>query len=326
MKRVLTLFVSLSFICSSSFAPAQAGAPPQPHAQVSDLIDQGHLDLAIAVLEAEVEAPNRTDAQRGRAAALLGYAYEQEGKLTDAQRSFDRAFRLMDAARDRSTDYAATLDIYAGLLMAMGDLEAASKALHEAAVFDSRLSNHAELARVYSHTAEVEIERKKYKRAKETLASARTQALLARESGNSIFPEIDATSGWLAISMGKVHEGAADYSTALEECRQQFGEKNATTGWTYLLLGKAEELDHDLAGAARSMDKGLAILKETVGPSNIRYLAGELAYSELLDHSGAHAEAVRIGATANQSLRSLGLTQCAGCTVSVWSLRHKGGQ
>jgi tetratricopeptide (TPR) repeat protein len=324
MKRVLILLVSLSSICSVDFALAQAGMQQQLPIHVSDLIQQGHLDLAIAVLETEVNATNRTAEQRGRAYAFLGYAYKEEGKFEPAERCFNRALRLMDAAGDRSRDYATTLDVYAGLLMNTGDLESAAKALHDAAGVDSRLENHADLARIYSHTAELEIERKKYKRASEALASARTQAEVAHPSANAILPDIDATSGWLAISMGKVHEGVAAYSTALAESRQQFGEKNATTGWSYLLLGKAEELDNDLTRAVQNMNTGLAILKQTVGTGNVRYVAGELAYSDLLDHTGSHAEALRVSSAANESLKSLGLQQCARCTVSVWSLQHEG--
>jgi tetratricopeptide (TPR) repeat protein len=326
MKRNLSLFVSLLFICSSSFVPAQTGEPQKPFSRAFDLVQQGQLELAVSVLKVEVETPERTVAQRGRAYSLLAYAYKEQGNFPLAQKSFDRALRLMDEAGDHSNDYAATLDFYSGMLMSTGDLDAAHKALGEAAAVYSRLANHAGLVKIYTHTAELEIERKKYKRAKAALASARAEAQFANQSDSGMDSEIDATSGWLAISTGNFHEGAVAYSAALEKCRQQLGENNSVTGWSYLLLGKSEELDHNLAGAESNMEKGLAILKQTVGTNNIRYLAGELAYSELLDQSGSHAEAVRISSAANQSMKSLGLQQCAACTVSVWSLRHEGGQ
>jgi len=323
MKRVLILFVSLSSMCSLFSASAQtARQQQQSHSQAFDLIHQGQLDQAIVVLESAVNVPSLTTAQRGRAYLLLGYVYKEKGRFRSAQRFFDRALRLMDTAGDRSSDYASALDLYAGLPTT--DLDKASRALHEAADVDTHLSNHADLARIYSHIAELEIEWKKYKKAKEALEAARTQAELAHRPGIAILPDIDATSGWLAISMGRVHDGVASYTTAVAECEQQFGKTNATTGWSYLLLGKAEELDNDLTGAVRSMDKGLEILKQTVGTGNIRYLAGELAYSSLLDHTGSHGEALRVRAAANQSMKTLGVQQCAGCTVSVWSLRHEG--
>jgi tetratricopeptide (TPR) repeat protein len=324
MKRVFMFFVSLSSICSFSLASAQTGAPEKPRIHASDLIQQGRLDVAVAVLEPEADSPNLDPLLRGRACALLGYAYKEQGKFALAQNSFDRAFRLLDAAGDRSSDYAATLDFYAGLLMSMGNLESAGKALHEAADLDGRLSNHAGLAKIYTHTAELDIERKKYKRAKEALTTARAEAVLAEKSGAAMLPDIDGTLGWLAVSTGKPHQGVVAYAAALEECRGQFGDKHLLTGWSYLLLGKAQELDGDLTGAVRSMDQGLGILKQTVGTNNIRYLAGQLAYSELLNHAGSHTEAARINTAANQSLQRLGIQQCAGCTISVWSLRHEG--
>jgi hypothetical protein len=314
--------VSLSSFCSHS-APAQTVAPQPSRAQAFDLIQQGHLDLAITVLEQEVEAPNRSTAQRGRSYALLGYAYKEQGKFEPARRAFDRALRLIEIQGKHSSDYAGTLDVYAGLLMTTGNLESASKALHEAAAVDLRLANHGDLARIYSHTAELEIEQKKYKKAKEALSIARREALLSSPSGSTILPDIDSTSGWLAVSTGKFNEGISAYSTALAESRQEFGERNAVTGWSYLLLGKAEQLDHDFPQAARSMERGLEILKESMGTTNIRYLTGELAYSDLLDHAGSHAEALRVSSAANRSLKGLGVQPCTNCTVSVWSLQHQ---
>ena len=73
------------------------------------------------------------------------------------------------------------------------------------------------------------------------------------------------------------------------------------------------------------MQKGLAILKMTEGTNSLRYLAGELAYSELLERAGSHAEAARINSDANTTIRNMGSSHCAQCTVSVWGLRHQGG-
>ena len=116
MKRILILFVSLSSFCSFFSMSAQtAGQQQQSHSQAFDVIHQGKLDEAILVLESAVNAPNLTAAQRGRAYLLLGYAYKEKGKFQSAQRFFDRALRVMDAAGDRSSDYASALDLYAGL-------------------------------------------------------------------------------------------------------------------------------------------------------------------------------------------------------------------
>lgn len=322
MKRIITLFVSLAFICLLHCAAAQTGAP-QKQLTVVDLIRQGRIEFAISLLQEGALASDRTAAQRGRTYAMLGYAYQEEGKLEAAQRAFDRAIHLLEAAGDNSTDYSATLDIYAETLLSMGDLQAAATALHQAAIVDARLGNHAGLAFIHIHTADLDIETRKFKPAERELASGRAEAALAKDNSD-VHQEIDRAVGWLAVARGKYHDAVAAYSFSLNETRGQYGENAPATGWSCLLLGKAQQMDRDLSGAAASMEKGLAILKQTTGTNNIRYLAGELAYSKLLDDAGSHAEAARISSAANRSMRDLGLLQCANCTVSVWTLRHQG--
>jgi tetratricopeptide (TPR) repeat protein len=322
MKRIITLFVSLAFICHLHCAAAQTGAP-QRQLTVVDLIQQGRIEYAISLLQEEALASDRTAAQRGRTYAMLGYAYQEEGKLEAAQRAFERAIHLLEAAGDDSTDYSGTLDFYAETLLSTGDLQGAATALHQAANVDARLGNHTGLAFIHIHTAELDIESRKFKPAERELASARAEAALAKDN-SAAHQEIDRAVGWLAVGRGKYHDAVAAYAFSLDETRGQYGENAAVTGWSYLLLGKAQEMDHDLSSAEASMEKGLAILKQTAGTSNIRYLAGELAYSQLLEDTGSHAEAARISSAANRSMRDLGLLRCANCTVSVWTLRHQG--
>jgi len=154
---------------------------------------------------------------------------------------------------------------------------------------------------IHTHTAEILIERHKYKQAEKRLASARAEALLANASLTlrlkSTPPLVGSPS-----SPGRYPEGVAAYSIALEKCRRKLGEGNAITGWSYLLLGKTQGLDHDVPEAERSMQKGLAILKITEGTNSFRYIVGELAYSELLEHAGSHAEAARINSDANTTI------------------------
>jgi len=57
------------------------------------------------------------------------------------------------------------------------------------------------------------------------------------------------------------------------------------------------------------------------GTNNVRYVAGELAYSELLEMR-ARSRGGTINSDANTISRNLGSPQCAQCTISVWSLRH----
>jgi len=324
MKPFVSLFVSLVFICLSSFAQAPASAP-QSHFNTSvDLVKHGKFSLAASVLEKEVQDPILTSVERGRVCALLAYTYKQQGRFDLAEKAFNHALRLMEKAGDLSNDYAATLDLYASMLMTTGELDTAAKALGEATHVYERLENHRGLSQIHTHNAELLIERHKYKQAEKRLAEARAEALLANASFTAV-SEIDATTGWLAIATGRYRDGVAAYSAALEKCRGELGEGNAITGWSYLLLGKAQRLNHNVLEAKSDMQKGLAILKMTEGTNSLRYLAGELAYSELLERAGSHAEAARINSDANTTIRNMGSSHCAQCTVSVWGLRHQGG-
>jgi hypothetical protein len=65
------------------------------------------------------------------------------------------------------------------------------------------------------------------------------------------------------------------------------------------------------------MRKGLDILHQTVGVDDARYLAAEIAYSQVLDRSGAHAEAARLKKAAEESLAKLYRDECVDCRVSV---------
>lgn len=320
MKSINVLVVSLAFVCALPNVLGQDAAK-QPPLSISDLIQQGHLALAISVLKSELQTPNLPDLQRARSCALLGYAYKEEGKLDLAQHYFAQALRLMDAVGHHTSDYAATLDFYAGTLASTGDFEAAASALHKASLVDAKSANHAALALVYAHTAELDIERKKFKLAKKELDSARVETSLVQGRGPNA--EIDSASGWLAVATAKFHEGVIAYSASLYESRSQFGENGPVTGWSYILLGNAQDLDHNQSVAESNFVRGLAILKETVGPNNIQYLLGELAYSEMLDRTGSNTEAARIRSSAEQSIRSQGLLQCAGCIVSVGALRYQ---
>ncbi|HKF46695.1 MAG TPA: hypothetical protein VKB38_05010 [Terracidiphilus sp.] len=319
MKRELCLLVSLFPICLVS-AAAQPGAQQQL-TRALDFIQRGRPQVAVAVLTTIAQSDQFSASDRGRAYALLGYAYGEEMQFPAAERSFTQAFGLLGAGGKRSYDYAGALSYYAGLLQAKGDLDAAAKAIQEAIELYKQTESHAELSTAYTRMASLEIARKKYKQARAFLAFARSEADAA---GLSVpRADLDATSGWLDASTGRLREAVADDEAALVDCERQYGEQHMLTGWSWLLLGKAQESDNDLVAASRSMTTGLAILKATVGTNNIRYVAGQLAWSALLDRFGSHAEAARVSSAAKAALSNVRGFECADCTVGVWSLQHQ---
>jgi hypothetical protein len=69
------------------------------------------------------------------------------------------------------------------------------------------------------------------------------------------------------------------------------------------------------------MDKGLIILKHTLGDRNPKYFAAQLAFSQVLDRAGSHAEAAQVNAAAQQALKAFYRDQCIGCTINVAAFR-----
>ena len=87
-----------------------------------------------------------------------------------------------------------------------------------------------------------------------------------------------------------------------------------------MLLGEANAKARDLTIALDNMRKGLGILEKTAGSANVKFLEAELAYADVLDASGARAEARELKTTAEQELRDLYRRQCIQCRISVSAL------
>lgn len=92
-------------------------------------------------------------------------------------------------------------------------------------------------------------------------------------------------------------------------------------GWGYVLLGRAYANAGRTDDAAKEMQQGLSILDRTLGRTNPHYLEAEIAYSRLLDETGAHDAAARLRAADEATLKALYQKQCVGCTISVNALR-----
>jgi hypothetical protein len=69
------------------------------------------------------------------------------------------------------------------------------------------------------------------------------------------------------------------------------------------------------------MGKGLSILQRTLGDRNSKYFAAQLAYSQVLDRAGSHAEAAQVNAAAQQAIKAFYRDQCIGCTINVAAFR-----
>jgi Tetratricopeptide repeat len=285
------------------------------------LIDKGQPEGAIPTLTSLTGSAN--DGVRGRAWTLLGYAYKEEGKFDQARRCYERALGVFGQAAKFDIDRAATLSYFGNLESEMGNLSDAQKLLLESIDIDQRRGDHAALSSALTHMAGVEIERKQYKAARKYLQSASNEEKLATDFNTELLADLYGTKGWLASVTGKTHDAVRNYEQTLVTCTERFGAAHPLTGWSYLLLGKAVADDGDVGKGMKSIREGLQVLETTVGTHDLRYLAGQLLYSQILDRSGQHAESARLASAARQALNNAFHNQCFECTVSVWSFQPR---
>jgi hypothetical protein len=85
-----------------------------------------------------------------------------------------------------------------------------------------------------------------------------------------------------------------------------------------MLLGKSYAQAGQNAVAMEEMRKGLRILEQSTGTNSVKFLAAEIAYSEVPDRSGAHTEATRLKDSAVQGLAKLNPDACPRCESASW--------
>ena len=287
------------------------------------LLEKGRYETAISILLPVTQSPSVDKVIRGRAWTVLGFAYKQAGQFEEARRCYERALSVFNEAAIFDSDRAAALDYFGNLELDTGNLADGLKLFTEALQIDEKFQDHPRLATVYTHLAGVAIQQKRYKDAKKYLQSAEEEASSGADMRQELLADIYGTRGWLASATGKKEEAVGAYRRGLEACEHQFGNQHPLTGWAYLLLGKAIAEDGNVQDGMKTIRDGLAILEATAGTQDLRYLAGEIAYSKLLDRAGAQAESARLATEAKQEIDSRIRSQCSNCTVSVWSFQQK---
>nr|WP_130424909.1 tetratricopeptide repeat protein [Edaphobacter modestus] len=155
---------------------------------------------------------------------------------------------------------------------------------------------------------------------KEYLSRALQEAGLASGLDQDFYATVWSAQGWLSLLNKDTTTAISAYAHAIELWRAANGEQHMLTGWGYMLLGKSYAQAGQNDKALEQMRKGLNILDQAVGSSDPKYLAAQISYSQVLDQSGEHDEAVRVKNSAQQALKRLSRDACADCTVSAFAL------
>jgi tetratricopeptide (TPR) repeat protein len=288
--------------------------------QFSALEQKGQYAEVVQPLSLLIESNGLTEGESGRAELILGIAYHQQGKWKQAQSAYEKALSMLDGHREHAADHAAALDNFARLYLDLGNLDIAVRMEGHVLRAYQGLGDHANVARSCVTLASLEINEGRHRKGKEYLQRALREAKSASGLDQDFFAQLSSTQGWLALLGGDTAAAISDYTHALGLWTAAHGEDHILTGWGYMLLGKAHAQAGQSAVALKEMQQGLRILEQSAGPNNAKYLAAEIAYSQVLDQSGAHMEAARLKDAAEQAFEKLNRGACTRCSISVLAL------
>ena len=284
-----------------AYALERNGKPAQAIVELHALLDEKSLDIPAV----------------GKAWNVLGLAYEDQGDYLDSQHAYERSIQTLEQLSNDTEGYAMALDDFGGLYVETGQLEPAVRLRQKAFSLYEKISNHAGMTRASSNLAGIAFTRKKTNEGRRYLERAIKEAQLANDLDSDDLAAIASMQGWLAELDGEWEMSVSRYKKSLDLLVKRHGEEHPSVGWGYMLLGRAHADAGELTTALAEMNQGRAILGRTVATQNPKYLAAEIAYSRVLDATGAHLEATRIRASAERGLKEESSRRCNNCTISA---------
>ena len=291
--------------------------PAEQLTQAFALVKEGKPGLAVVELRALLDSNSLNAPSSGKAWNILGLAYDDLGEFALSQHAYEESLHILEGLPKNILDYAMALDDFGAFYVDTGQFEVAEKLRTKALGLYEQAQDHGGIARSFSDLAGIAFSQGKVAKGSKYLERAVREARVANNLGDDDRIAIASLEGWKAHLDGDSAMSVVKYRQALDLSKRFHGEEHSFTGWNYLLLGMAHSEAGELTTALGEMRQGVAILKRTLSDQNPRFLAAQIAYSRVLDAAGSHAEAARIGATAQSLLKDLYQRQCAGCTVSA---------
>jgi tetratricopeptide (TPR) repeat protein len=285
------------------------------------LEQQGHLAEVVALTRPLIDSGALHGAELAGAWAVLGLAYTDQGVFGAAQHAFEQAIHLLQSLPENVRDYASALDNLGLLYRAMGQLETATDLRLKVLHIYEQIGDHSGIARACNNLASVALLQRDRKKAGKYLKRAAEEMKVATALDDDDVAAIYSMQAEFDGVNGNTQAAIDGYEHAMQLWKRAHKEDHQNTGWGYVLLGRAHANAGRIDEATREMQQGLSILDRTLGRTNPHYLEAEIAYSRLLDETGAHDAAARIRAADETTLKALRQTQCAGCTISIDALR-----
>jgi len=320
MKRIaLWTVVGLAIaVVVAATCPLLAQATPEQRlAQAYTFEREAKPTQAIAELQALLDSKSLDAPGVGKAWNILGLAFEDQGNFADSQHAYEQSIRTLEGLPNNIRDYAMTLDDLGGLYVSTGQLDLAVRLRVKALQLYEKVNDHAGMARASSDLAGTALSQKKVHQGRKYLERALKETRLTNDLDDDDLASIASMRGWLAQLEGDFGASVSRYQQSLDLWRRRHGEEHPFTGWGYALLGEAHAGTGDSTKALADKKQGLAILGRTLNHQNPWYLTAEMAYSHVLDETGAHFEAAQIKASAERLLRESYTRQCVNCTIRV---------
>jgi tetratricopeptide (TPR) repeat protein len=312
-NKVATTLISLFIAC-----PLLAQTMPEQRlAHAYALEREGKPAQATVELQALLNAKSLDAPGTGKAWNVLGLTYEDQGDYVDSQHTYERSIRMFEGLPNNVRDYAMVLDDFGGLYVATGQPELAVKLMQRALGLYEKISDHAGMTRASSNLAGAAFTRAKTNEGRRYLERAIQEAQTANDLDDDDLATAASMQGWLAQLNGDLTTSVLRYRQSLDLLIKKHGEEHPSVGWGYMLLGRAHADVGDVTAALAEMKRGRAILGRTLDSQNPKYLTAEMAYSHVLDATGAHVEAAKIKTTAERQLKEELRRRCSNCTISA---------
>ena len=297
--------------------PLSAQGMPERLTHAYALEREGKPAQAIDELQALLNAKYLDASGTGKAWNVLGLAYQDEGDYIDSQHAYERSVQMFGSLPDNAEDYAMVLNDFGGLYVETSQPKLAFKLREKALRLYEKMADHAGMTRVSTNLAGLAFTQKKIDEGRAYLERATREAGIANDLDDDDRAAVASMQGWLAQLNRDLPMSVSKYRESLELLIKRHGEEHPVVGWGYMLLGNAYEKIGDLTAALGEMNRGRSILSRTMDSQNPKYLTAELAYSRILDATGAHLEAVRIKTDAERRLKEEYSHRCSNCTISA---------
>jgi tetratricopeptide (TPR) repeat protein len=318
MRHTKEILLTVLLACSPLFA--QMSPRQQLHTALV-LERQGQFDKAITITKEAIDSNQLSGIELGRAYIMLGTACHEAGMFTPAQEAFESSLRMLERDPEYASDYAAALNDYGALYGDIGQLDTAEAMWQKALHLRQQIGDHAAAARSLMNLAGLALAQKRTHDAKNYVKRTSDEMRLAADLIDDDLALFFETQGWLALAEGHPAAAVASFQHALERCLTSRGEHHWLTGWEHMLRGKAYAQAGDISNAVADMQQGLAILDDALGRKSPKYFAAEIAYSQVLDRAGSHAQAAQMRAAAEQDSKDFYGSKCLGCTINIASYR-----